>query len=149
MKNTLTALLAFGLVPAGDLTDEQAAGHIMAFKKKADDAKNLRVTNRVQKAIDDKHVKAERKDALIAMGTGDEIMLENYLTDVCEGRTTQQPARRGSQPVPPEKPQAGSTEERIETLKGELKGSTTNRQVEIARELRTLRGHKDMFAKSA
>lgn len=171
MKTLVASLAKFKLLPSADLTDEPAIvtnfennfaalgveqlrnenASLKQRVQKFEDAQKLRVTNAVQRAIDSKLVKAERKDALISMGTQDESQLENYLIDLEEVRKQsggQPQARRGAPPVPPSGSDDGNEETR---LRNELTSDdcSPSRRVEISRRLRDLRGHVSLFSGQA
>jgi ATP-dependent Clp endopeptidase proteolytic subunit ClpP len=161
MKKLIAALAALIKLPE-DVTDETAAPQVenalktlvderdslqtenenfKAENKKHEEARKTRVTNRVQKAIDAKLIKAERKDALIASGIANESVLD-FLDDLSV--PAPQNNRRGAPAVPPEK----EGEESIESLRTELKCSDLSGEEKtlIAKKLRELRGHGKLFA---
>ena len=152
MKLTLSALGKLVKLPDG-ITDELAAPQVEksltelmtkvtnleAEVKAANDAKLLRVTNRVAKAVELKLVKPERKDDLIAAGVTNESTL-NFLDDIV---LLSQQKRRGAAPVP----RTEGGEVTVESLRAELAECKDDgiRSAEISRQLRTLRGHKELF----
>ncbi len=151
MKNIIAAVAGLMTLPA-DSTEETSAPIIQnaikgllaerdALKIKVDSAAaalKVRVTNRVDKAIADKLIKAERKDSLIAIGLQDETALD-FINDLSAPVIRQ----RGSAPVPAAK---GSTDERIQALRNSMGDMTASEQAAAAVELRELRGHKSLFA---
>jgi ATP-dependent Clp endopeptidase proteolytic subunit ClpP len=173
MKTLTAALAAAGLLPSADMTDEativttlntnlgtfkNAATENTALKgrvTKFEAAQKIRVTAKVDAAITNKLVKAERKDALVAMGTEDETALDSYINDLQELKGSAAPAnqqqRRGAPPVPPEKKddEVPENDQKILDLQNEMKTADGTRRVEISRELRTLRGHQNLFAAPA
>ena len=110
------------------------------------DAQKARVTNRVDLAITNKLVKAERKDALIATGLRDEAELDNCIADLAEVRGAQatNPARRAALPVPAAKG-SSDADVQIAKLQEDLREATPAGRVVISRQLRDLRGHKNLF----
>lgn len=169
MKLITSALAAAGLIQSADLTDEAAV--VSQFRnalgnmpKKADvDAlqsrldgfeaeRKTRITNTVRAAVESKLVKPERETAMIEMGLANEANLTNYIADLTELKNSAQPApapqpRRGAAPLPPT-PQQGESdnETKMANLRNELTTKITpERRYAICNELRTLRGHGDLF----
>ena len=166
MKSLTAALAAVGLLPSAELTDEAAI--VSAFQNKFptfskaveentalktriegyENAQKLRVTAAVELAVTNKLVKPERKDSLIAIGIRDEAELTNQLADLT-GLKNEQPARRpGAAPVPPEKKGnegTASVDEQVETLRNSLHEATPAQKTVISRQIRELRGHKNLF----
>jgi len=106
MNKITAALVAAGYSVAADATEDSILPHINALisdraNLKAsltghETALKTRVTAKVEKAITDKLVKAERKDALIKAGLADETMLD-FIDDLRAEAATKQP--RGANPA--------------------------------------------------
>ncbi len=167
MKALTAALAKLGLVASADLTDEQAiitdlsarftpiqtasaevaglktqlAAHAAALK--------LRVEARVQKAIDDKKIKAERKDTMVTLGMSNEASLD-FLDDIAMATPPAAPApgRRGAPPLPVAKggAETRTNEEQLLELREQM--SLEKDPVALAKlaiKARELRGDGDMF----
>lgn len=165
MKLIINALAALVKLPA-DTTDELAAPQVenavstiiasrdslktendtlKAANQKHADALKLRVTNRVQAAIDGKFVKAERKDSLIAIGLADETALD-FLSDIsipAQGKTA-----RGAAALPPSKE---DPKDEMTNLRNEIRDNPKDAEGNAvrAKKLRELRGHANLFAAPA
>ncbi len=163
MKLTIASLAGLVTIPA-EATDEQAApvvktavNSLVAERDKLKTENEsfrselkIRVTNLVEKAITAKLVKAERKDDLIAMGLSKESALD-FLDDIAA--QVQPAGRRGAAPAPAES-EGGET---LASLRGSLNTSeegdehvvaTGRNNASVARKLRVLRGHGDLFKNS-
>lgn len=172
MKLLIAALAKAKLLPSADLTDEAAcvsnletnlaalnvAGlqtEVQQLKTKLtgfENAQKTRVTGKVEAAITNKLVKAERKDALIAVGLRDEGELDLMLADLAEVKGQAAPVRRGAPPVPVKGAASGDEKQaQIDALRAEMSAAETSplRKSEIAQELRTLRGHGKLFEAKA
>lgn len=171
MKSLLAALVAAGLIDAADTTDEQAsarfneriknrikdgvpADEVTGLRNRItqfENAQKTRVEDKVNLAVTNKLVKEDRKAALIAMGTRDEAELDATLADLQTLRNEVQPAgtRRGAPPVPPKAEGESETETKIAGIKERMKNCTPAESVTLARELRELRGHKNLFQTAA
>lgn len=150
----INALAGLAVISA-DATDEAAA---LTVKKAVDGvvadrdrlktendnhraAMKLRVTNRVQAAIDTKKIKPERKDSLIAVGMISETDLD-FLDDIVVAETN--PRRSGAAPLPAEGHDDALTQ--MQNLRAQMKDASPTQAAVIAKQLRDLRGHKDLFA---
>jgi ATP-dependent Clp endopeptidase proteolytic subunit ClpP len=159
MKKIIAALVAAGITAlAADASEDAIANAVTGLAdertrfKTANDAQvtaqKTRVTNRVQAAIDAKKVKAERKDALIAIGVANEAGLD-FLDDitVAAPANAAQPRQRGANPAPAAGAgEAGEVESEIATLR---ESNRTEKDPTLlannSRRLRELRGHKELF----
>ena len=174
MKTLIGLLARIKMLPTADMTDEAAIVNAVEgnFKtlsgvsdenvtlknrvKAFEDAQKIRITAKIDKAVENKLVKPERKETLVAMGLRDEAELDNYLADIetvrAESQATTQnqqqnpPARRGAPPVPKkEGTEEETTETKIVNLQEKLKTASPSDSMVICRELRELRGHKDIL----
>lgn len=168
MKTLIAALAAKKLLPTADMTDEAAI--VAAFNKafepfetavtkntelqsKVDTeaaSRKTRVDKVVAKAVEDKLIKSDdaTKKRYTDLGLRDEVELINSIEDLVALKgSTVVPPKRGTAPVPPEKQGGADTNEsKIEELQGKLNDATPSEKVEISRQIRELRGHKDIFA---
>ncbi len=162
MKLLTAALATLGLVASADLTDETAiitdlqtrftqinaaSGEVAGLKTKVtafEAAQKLRVATRVAKAIENKLIKAERKDSLIAAGLINEASLD-FIDDLVVAPVSGQ--RRGAAPAPA-LPQGGSKEEQLQALRDQMSDLKDNPEElgRLARQARVLRGQEDMFS---
>lgn len=161
MKLVITALVALGITVSADATEEQVVAAlnegVNKIKTERDGSKTenekhvtalkLRVENRVKAAIDAKKVKAERKDALIAIGVKNESDLD-FLEDINTAPVNNGKAR-GANPAP-----AGEVEDSVEDEIAALREANRSERdpkklSANSRRLRELRGHKDLFAEPA
>jgi ATP-dependent Clp endopeptidase proteolytic subunit ClpP len=164
MKTLIAAMASCALLPSADMSDEAAIvrefntrmGKLKDLEtenttltnrvKEFSDAQKKRVTVAVDSLITDKLVKAERKDALIKMGERSEDELTDFISDLRAAKgTTENPQRRGTAPVKKEGDEPSDTETKMATLRTELSTCSASRAIEIGRELRDLRGHKELF----
>lgn len=136
MKLIIAALVAAGFRVATDATEEQiVTGFNDGFtpiKSERDSLKTdndrhvvalrTRVTNKVQKAIDDKLIKAERKDTLIKAGIADETTLD-FIDDIRADAATHNP--RGVRPAKRGEGEAGNGEADVEALQEQMNGNVT------------------------
>lgn len=107
MNKIIAALVAAGFTVATDAQEDAVLPAVTALISERTNFKNQlaghetalknRVTAKVDKAIADKVIKAERKDALIKAGMADETMLD-FIDDVRAEAATRQP--RGVRPAP-------------------------------------------------
>ncbi len=170
MKNITNALAELGLIPSAEITDEAAV--VVALRKSYQPVKaaadelptvknrvaefetkhKTRVTAKVDAAITEKLVKAERREALIAQGVADEAALDAQLDDIRTAKGSAAPTvkRNGAPPVPAGEQNAdeqrSENDSKIEALTNEAKTATAARAGVIAHELRALRGRANMFA---
>lgn len=154
MKLTLSALGKLVKLPE-NITDELAAPQVessltallterdnLKAQVEKDKASLLaRVTNRVDKAVVAKLVKADRKDDLIAAGVTNESVL-NFLDDI---QLPGMGIRHGAKPVPVIEGNASDT---LEDLRADLEENKGNPHATgiIVRKMQELRGKKNMFA---
>jgi ATP-dependent Clp endopeptidase proteolytic subunit ClpP len=165
MKTLTAALAAVGLLPSADLTDEAAI--VTAFNgasKKFTDAaaenislkaengsykaaQKIRVEAAVALAVTNKIIPDARKQHYIDAGLRDETELTNSLADLTNAKGETIPARRGAAPLPVKAAgEKSEVETKMESLRNELGEASASRKVEISRELRELRGHKDILS---
>lgn len=171
MSKLTETLARLGLITSADMTEEAAAAavetihgrntqELTVLRTEHDTAvaalKN-RVTNKVQKAIDDKLISPDAKDSIIELGVKNESALK-FIDDLRERMATPAaPARRGAPPVPVDAPQTEGAEildrMRTDAVSGSKAKGNADDILVIARnnaanakKMRELRGHKDLFA---
>jgi ATP-dependent Clp endopeptidase proteolytic subunit ClpP len=160
----LTAQLAkLGLVSSAELTDETAilnevntrfapintaASEVVTLRTKVqahEAALKARVETKVQKAIDAKLIKAERKDSLISAGIANEATLD-FIDDLQAPSAPAPKQRPGVPPIPAKA--EGSAEEQLVQIRAEMTATTDPKKLgELATKARELRGHGSMFSK--
>lgn len=168
MKNITAALAKLGLVSSADLSDEtaivtelntrfapinSAAAEVAGLRTKVqahEAALKTRVENRVQKAIDGKLIKAERKDALVAAGLTNEASLD-FLDDISVAAPPAAvPGRRGAPPLPAKAQGEQTKAEQLQELRDRMSDEKDPKALaEMALQARALRGCEDLFAPTA
>lgn len=172
MKSLLQALAKAKIIPSESITDETAAAAVVSFDsanaaalnevttlratlKKHEDAQRNRVTKAVDKAIEDKLVKAERKEKLIAMGMADEDSLAEQLEDLRTAKAqatppaAPAPVRRGAPPVPVVgEGEQNDTEAKITALRTQLATASPEERKGILNKLAELRGHGKILGRN-
>lgn len=157
MKNITAALVAAGFTVATDAEEDAVLPHITALiteraNLKAENERHVtalknRVTAKVEKAITDKLIKAERKDALIKAGIADESTLE-FIDDLRAENATRQP--RGVKPAARSGENAEeNSEANIIELQEQMAGETTTAEERgaLASKSIKLRGLDGLFKK--
>ncbi len=161
MQKLMQMLARLKLIPSADLTDEAAAAAVEnnlaalenaraqsviverdSLKTKLtahENALKLRVENRVAKAIENKLIKAERKDALVASGLANETSLD-FIDDLAPAGG----AHRGSPPLPGGAA-AGETQT-LDQVRAQMAATRDPKELaELALKARELRGQKNLF----
>lgn len=172
MKNIVSVLAGLHLVNSADITEEAVVvtqleasvpaiiaerNQLKLANDKHVEAAKSRITNRVELAITNKLIKAERKDSLIASGISNEASLDfiddlyasqrEAATAAATAAASATPARRGALPVPAT-PDAGV--DALASIRNQMAIETDPAKIaEFALKARDLRGHKELFAAPA